>query len=116
MPESLVQRRVPRVGYAYTLTASLIGVLLAAIAVALWRHNLPALQYAYLWTYLRYGLSSSCLYLRIISCGLPSGPSIFAKTFLGRRLSSRFSAQPSSSQAHVLLPRSSSAWDWMPSA
>lgn len=58
MPENLVQRRVPRVGYAYTLTASLVGVLIAAIAVALWRQNLPALQHTYLWTYLQYGLGS----------------------------------------------------------
>ncbi len=58
MPENLVQRRVPRVGYAYTLAAVLIGLLLSALAVGVWRLTLPPLQHAYLWTYLRYGLGA----------------------------------------------------------
>jgi hypothetical protein len=58
MPESLVQRRVPRVGYAYTLAAILGGLLLAILSVAVWCRTLPPLQHVYLWTYLRYGLVS----------------------------------------------------------
>jgi hypothetical protein len=53
MPESLTWRRVPRVGYAYTLAAIIFGLLLAAAAVWVWCQTLPPLERYYTWTYLR---------------------------------------------------------------
>jgi hypothetical protein len=58
MPESLVQRRVPRVGYAYTLASIFIGMMMSVLVVAIWRQTLPPLQHSYLWTYLRYSLGA----------------------------------------------------------
>ena len=58
MPENLTWRRVPRVGYAYTLAAIIIGLLLAAAAVWVWCQTLPPLERYYTWTYLRLGFQA----------------------------------------------------------
>jgi hypothetical protein len=53
MPENLTWRRVPRVGYAFTLAAIIVGLLLAAAAFWVWCQTLPPLERYYTWTYLR---------------------------------------------------------------
>jgi hypothetical protein len=58
MPENLTWRRVPRVGYAYTLSAIILGLLLAAAAVWVWCQTLPPLEHYYTWTYLRLGVQA----------------------------------------------------------
>jgi hypothetical protein len=58
MPENLTWRRVPRAGYAYTVAAIIVGLLLAAAAFWVWRETLPPLERYYTWTYLRLGLKA----------------------------------------------------------
>jgi hypothetical protein len=58
MPENLTWRRVPRVGYAYTLAAIILGLLLAAASVWVWCQTLPPLEHYYTWTYLRLGVQA----------------------------------------------------------
>ena len=58
MPESLNSRRVPRVGYAYTIGGALLGLAVASFAIALWRQTLSPLQHFYAWSYLKYAVEA----------------------------------------------------------
>ena len=58
MPENMTWRRVPRVGYAYTLVAIVFGLILGALAFGVWRQTLPPLERYYTWTYLRLGVEA----------------------------------------------------------
>ena len=43
MPENMTWRRVPRVGYAYTLVAIVFGLILVALGFGVWRQTMPPL-------------------------------------------------------------------------
>ena len=62
MPDSLTYRRVPRIGYAWTVAGILIGLAGVVLVLRIWQATLPMVEHFYLWKYLRYAVQSALPY------------------------------------------------------
>jgi hypothetical protein len=58
MTENVTFRRVPRVGYAWTMVALAVALALVLAALVVWRWLLPPLEHDYVWTYLWLGMQA----------------------------------------------------------